>query len=437
MINFLFVIGCSSQSVSSDQDNSTTQPTSNSPNRRNQLGGQPMHQPKKGSGGMFQDPSGFPAFHNSPAPGGPPVTQRGNWSAPQQLTQKPTGGYRPQIAISPSGKMHVVYYDRLKTGDIIRHRYSDDGKTWSKPVQVGHDSERNWGPDLVARADESVVLVYDHALADFSSQGFLTTWRNGVWDAPTPLTPDGKREIGSGHVANANGEDLAYVYIGKQLGEKYRFVAHWRWYTNGSWQAPIELSLGKADAWHTNVERRPDGSVLAGYDIGTGGSETTLYIVEGRDGQLGEIENLTANGKPGERPHFAFAPDGTDYITWFHKENGMPKHVYVRAGKPGKWGAIAEPSKGYGGFHFDPEIAINKDGVLCLVWGWDANQRAELIYSINKGEGWTKPRKVADINWGKPGLSSIDVDASGRFHVVWNQGVRGYNEVYYAQLEVK
>ena len=59
------------------------------------------------------------------------------------------------------------------------------------------------------------------------------------------------------------------------------------------------------------------------------------------------------------------------------------------------------------------------------------------MYSINKGDGWSSPKKVADINWGKPGLSSIDVDSEGRFHVVWNQGVRGYNEVYYAQLEVK
>jgi hypothetical protein len=28
------------------------------------------------------------------------------------------------------------------------------------------------------------------------------------------------------------------------------------------------------------------------------------------------------------------------------------------------------------------------------------------------------------------------VDNHGRFHVIWNQGVRGYNEVYAATLEV-
>ena len=73
--------------------------------------------------------------------------------------------------------------------------------------------------------------------------------------------------------------------------------------------------------------------------------------------------------------------------------------------------------------------------MLCLVWGWDAGSDAELVDSVNKGSGWTRPQKVADIDWGKPGLSSIVPDAEGNFHVIWNQGVRGYNEIYYAQLK--
>ena len=84
-----------------------------------------------------------------------------------------------------------------------------------------------------------------------------------------------------------------------------------------------------------------------------GGGETTLYVVDGRNGRFGKPENITKNGKPGERPHFAFADNGIDYITWFHKERGQPKAIYVRSVAPGKWGTIVEPSKGYGGYHFD------------------------------------------------------------------------------------
>ena len=166
----------------------------------------------------------------------------------------------------------MIYYDRRDEGDIIHHRQSTDGTTWTEPVDLGHDKERNWGPDIVARDDGSVVVVYDHALPDFRSRGFLTEYRNGQWSEPQPLTPDDGGEIGSGHVAHGNGNDLAYIFIGKR-----NWVQNTSFKRVGAGEVEIRglkspgLSDGVQDAWHTNVERRPDGSVLAGYDIGMGG----------------------------------------------------------------------------------------------------------------------------------------------------------------------
>ena len=402
----------------------------------------------KGSGGALQDPSGFPAFHDWPAPKGPKITKKGGFSSFIQLTQKPAGGYRPQIAIGKDDTMHMVFYMRMNDGDIIHHRTSQDGVSWSVALPLGHDKERNWGPDIVVRDDGSVVVVYDHALDDFSSRGYISIFQDGKWSSQEVLTPEGKKEVGSGHIADGKNGELAYLYIGKQLGPKYKFQARYRWFDGTTWSDIGYLSDGREDTWHTNVERRPDGTFLGGYDIGTGGAATTLYLVDGRQGRFSSPINISRQSRPGERPHFAFfEKEGfiTDYVTWFHKERGQPKHIYVMQSQPNpvgvgkidisQWSNLQEPSQGYGGFHFDPEIAVNQDGTLCLVWGWDSGEDAELIYSINKGEGWSSPQKVADMNWGKPGLSSIDVDSTGNFHVVWNQGVRGYNEVYYAKLE--
>ena len=192
------------------------------------------------------------------------------------MTGPPYGGYRPQITHSANGELHVIYYDRRDEGDIIHHRRSTDGKQWSEAIDLGHEKERNWGPDIVAREDGAVVVVYDHALPDFRSRGYLTVFEKGVWSKPEALTPDDGGEIGSGHIANAEGDDLAYIFIGKKLGPEHKFQARWRWRRNGTWSDIGVLSDGIKDAWHTNVERRPDGSVLAGYDIGMGGGETTL-----------------------------------------------------------------------------------------------------------------------------------------------------------------
>ena len=389
-----------------------------------------------GSGAAMQDPTGFPPFHDWPAPGGPPINELGSWTPPTKLTAKPGGGYRPQIAVAPDDRVHALYYERTDDGDLIRHRQSTRGGTWSDPVPLGHKDERNWGPDIVARPDGSLAVVYDHALKDFRSRGYFTAWANDRWTEPLALTPDDGGEVGSGHIAHGVGDTLAYVYIGKQLSPTDHFQARYRWFTDGQWGPVGTFTDGEIDAWHTNVERRPDGSMLAGWDVGLGGAETTVYVVEGRDGRWTQPENISASSSPGERVHFAFGSDGTDHLTWFHKVAGRPIHIYTRSGRPGSWGPTQTPSQGYGGFHFDPDIAINARGVRCLVWGWDGGDDAELVYSIDPGGGWMPPRRVASIGWGKPGLPSVDVDSTGRFHVIWNQGIRGYNEVYTSILEV-
>jgi hypothetical protein len=391
----------------------------------------------KGSGAAMQDPTGFPPFHDWPAPGGPPIADLGAWTAPVKLTAKPGGGYRPQIAVGPDDTIHALFYERADAGDLIRHRTSRSGTEWTAPVPLGHSDERNWGPDVVARPDGSLAVVYDHALKDFRSRGHFTEWTNGVWSDPLALTPDDGGEVGSGHLAHGKNNTLAYVYIGKQLSPTDHFQARYRWRINGEWGPIGAFTDGTIDAWHTNVERRPDGSMLAGWDVGLGGAETTVFVTEGREGQWTQPENISASSKAGERVHFAFGTDGVDHLTWFHKVAGKPVHIYTRSGTPGNWGATQTPSKGFGGFHFDPDIAINAKGVRCLVWGWDMGDAAELVYSIDRGSGWMPPKRVANIQWGKPGLPSIDVDSAGRFHAVWNQGIRGYNEVYTAVLEVR
>jgi gamma-glutamyl hercynylcysteine S-oxide synthase len=385
------------------------------------------------SGGHAQDPSGFPGFHELPAPKGSAIGGRGTWNEPVRLSSDPSGGYRPQVAVGADGGLHVVFYERTDPGDVILHRTSRDGVRWAEATKASFIDQYNWGPDIAPRPDGTLVMVYEHLRRNFTGRGYLSIFEGGAWQEPEALTPPTDSEVCSDHIANGPDDELIHVWIGKSPGATY-FKARWQWYRDGAWSEPRDFSDGTQDAWHTNVERRPDGSVLAGWDIGEGGSPTTLFVAEGRGGSFSEPENLTATGEAGERPHFAFAPDGEDHVTWFEKRDGRPLAVYTRAGGPGNWGAVHKPSAGFGGFHFDPEIAVNRDGVLCLVWGWDAGDRAEMVYSLDRGDGWEAPKLLAEIGRGKPGLASLVADELGNFHVVWNQGVRGDNEVYYSKL---
>ena len=166
----------------------------------------------------------------------------------------------------------------------------------------------------------------------------MTTWRDGVWSPPLPLTADDPEgEIGSGHVAHTDDDGLVYVWIGKKMTPEHHFRSFWRWREDGVWSEPEPFTDGSADAWHSNVERRPDGSYWSDGMSGLAAAKRrcSLRTV----GTVGSAPgNLSAGaGRPGERAHFAFGADGTDHVTWFHKQAGSPRHIYVRSGRPGAW----------------------------------------------------------------------------------------------------
>lgn len=387
-----------------------------------------------GSGAMMQDPTGYPGFHFTPPPQGPAPARDPKMLKAVLVSEGPLGGFRPQVDVGPDGTIHVVYYDHEESGDILWYRTSHDGAAWSEPEQVSPSTGRNWGPDLVVRDDGRVFVVWDRTEADFRSRGWLRERGPEGWNEAVPLTEGGDQEVGSGHLAVV-GDDVAYVYIGKPIGMQYRFQAYWRWRHDGVWSGPQAWSDGSSDAWHTNVQARPDGSVLAGYDLGIGGGETTTYVVDGRNGSFAVPENVSATSYPGERVHFGFGADGTDWLGWFHKVSGLPRHVYVRGGRPGAWGTAIDLATGFGGYHYDPFLAVSPQNLPCVVWGWDGGAQAELVYSVFRGGRWSVPLQAASISDGKPELPSMDVDAEGRFHVVWANGDRGLTRIWYTSIQ--
>ncbi len=407
----------------------------------------PAGPPGELSGAALQDPTGFPRFHDHPAPAGPRPDEGPRWSALTRLSAD-EGGLRPQVAAGPDGTLHLVYYAQTPGGDLLRHRISpvqgacDADRScawsaWSEPEPFGSTEGRNWGPDLVVRPDGSAVVSWDHTLPARSDEGqvLVSTWRAGAWSEPEQVNTGAGAEVGSAHVADARGEDLAVVWIERQLSPGARFQAMSRWRRGERWEEvqPLAGPAGgdpNRESWHTNVERRPDGSVLAGWDLGPGGGENQVVAAIGQDGRWEPTQDLSAGRAWGERPHFAFTARGEPWVLWFHRVLDRPLAIWAR--DPG--GALSALGEGLGGFQFDPEIAINDAGVLCAVWGWDSGAEADLVYSLRRDGAWSRPARVSGMHGRKPGLPSLAVGPDGSFHVAWAWWLRGQSEVWYARL---
>ena len=183
----------------------------------------------------------------------------GGWSKPLQLTKNRRVDTRAQIAVSNDDLYHVVYHDRTDEGDIIRHRMSPKWNQVEPCPKLGARQRTQLGTDIIVRPDESAVVVYDHAMPDFRSRGYVTTFdpMGATGSAPVPLTPDDGGEIGSGHVADATGQDLAYIFIGKLLWVNsidFKPNGGGSEMVNGQRFKPFQTAARSSR--HTNVERR-------------------------------------------------------------------------------------------------------------------------------------------------------------------------------------
>ena len=152
-----------------------------------------------GSGGAFQDPSGFPPFHDWPAPQGPAITAMGKWGPVQQLTSKPTGGYRPrsQWVSTMSCMRYIMTAPTMETSFAIAFRVIQEAhglhlSSWDMSQNAIGDQ------DIVARDDGSVVVVYDHALEDFQAEGIsqFTKYSAGHSQHPSPQMMVVKSAVG-------------------------------------------------------------------------------------------------------------------------------------------------------------------------------------------------------------------------------------------------
>ncbi len=381
-------------------------------------------------GPAAQDPTGFPKFHETPPPAGPEPALDPAATGPDAIAQN---GFRSQVKVGPDGQLHAVYYDRPATGDVVKYRSSRDGVNWSEAETVSQEDGRNWGPDLVVTAAGRVIVAWDRADDSFYGQGWLRERGPGGWETPVPITDGGPMELSSGHIA-AVGDDLVYTYIERPMGQRSPFLAKWRWRRDGTWSSPEVISDGKADAWHSNIDPRGDGSVILGYDVGNGGSETVVYVAIGRGGKFEAPEDISTSSFRGERVHFS--NDGKlDWLTWFRKVNTYPLHVYARGGTPGDWGPTVTLSEGLGGYHYDPFVVSRADGTTCVAWAWDGGAASAVLYRCQRDGSWTAAARLPAPASGKAELPSMDVDADGRFHVVWAQGVPGKTDVVHASFK--
>lgn len=388
----------------------------------------------------------------------------------------------PHLAVNPKNSKHMVaaaiVFDSAATSEsrthIVVFATKDNGSTWKQtdlPMTVGFD------PWVAIKNDKDVALV---ALAGF---GFSN--RNGLvyysshdggftWDNDTVM-------LGGGHdhatlIVNPRKNDRLYVLSSLMKRDTSKKMISYAWlnYTD-DWRTfvspPSLYTIGPRNSNTLTVAVHPDGAVVLPYveysvENNQAGSPVFKYIYSIAD----KLSNpVLITDKAGLSKGFAvFAVDITGKYKgrmYFVKNSGTSSTrsngLYIQYSDSigGQWLPDIRIDHNYADEKLmrTAAIAINKDGIIGIVWV-DRRNDPELkkndIYfttSVDGGQTFEKEVRVTGINSdpsvngnGKAGERFISggdymgcaAKPDGTFQLLWADSRSGVFQLYTSNIKV-
>jgi hypothetical protein len=233
------------------------------------------------------------------------------------------GAEQPQVAVAPSGRIHIVF----GKDNAIYHTTSPDGSAFSAPVKIGELDElalrMRRGPRVTATNRRVLVTAISHAdgnVHTWTSADAGKTWKE---NAPLNTAPKSARE-GLQALAGDGRGLVAAVW----LDSRGKGTEPWgRVSRDGGATWTADVSIYQSPDGHIceccvpSVAISPNGEIAAMWRNWLDGSRD-LFLAASRDGRtFAPAQKLGAgtwklNGCPMDGGSLAFAPGGNWLAVW-------------------------------------------------------------------------------------------------------------------------
>jgi hypothetical protein len=266
--------------------------------------------------------------------------------------------------------------------EIYYSTSSDGGATWSTPVNISHTilAESSNSDIAVDNSGNICVVWQDYAMGNWEIYYSTSSDGGATWSTPVNISKNA-RVSAQPAIAMDNSGNLHVV---------------WQDNSPTHWEIYYATSTDGGATWSTPV-------IITGDD----------YISEYPDIAIDSSSNLHVvwqDGIPNSEIYYAISPDGG--TSWSHLVN--------ISRNPSSKSEL-------------PDITIDNDDNLHVVWDDDATSDWEIYYATSSdGVWWSTPDNISHSTEYSGG-AAIAIDNSDNPHVVWQEYVDGWNwEIYYA-----
>jgi len=301
------------------------------------------------------------------------------WTAPKDISNTPGVSGHPDIAVEKNGAIDVVWNDNsvdVKSPDIFFARSTDQGKTWTTPLDISNTSGVSAEPALALGADDSIHVVWtDTSTGEKDRDIYYACSRDsGKKFAKDPLLPaiDISNTPGSSSeptIAVAASGVIHVAWTDTTPDESHPDI----YYVRGekdSWTKSINVSNSKLISSHPALACDKENVFLAWSDNSLKEDAAEIWLaIASKSDKFAEPVNLSETKGASIEPAAA-ASNGRLAVVWSDTTGGVKTlSIYARGASVDSGGDFSEVIPVSNPAHIDkhPHVTI-AGGKMVVIW---------------------------------------------------------------------
>ena len=296
-----------------------------------------------------------------------------------QLTNDPNWDSGPAVTQTDDGTVWVVWESGRSWQNRIWYKTSaDNGSSWSTEAPINTSSYSSQAPDITQTSDGRLWLVWQDYRSGNPDIWYMTSPNYGAtWSAASQLTVDPNSDYCPSITQSDDGKIWVTWY-------SYRSGNADIWYKTSSnngatWSADTQLTIDPNYDSNPSITQDPyDGKIwIAWQSYRSGGTGIWLtYSTNGGATWVSDYAAYIGSGYWGYDPEIATNDDGTMCLLWYDYRSGYSDIWY--------WPSTSEPQQftRFVGSDYSPAAAGLSSGELAIVWRSDRSANFDIWYGV-------------------------------------------------------